>query len=70
MTILAAKRVEFVKVDNAKEPHWCGILNTHTPTQDKCDGIKDIFYGELECEHDQFPAYHTGILLGNYSAKL
>jgi hypothetical protein len=36
--------------------HWCGILNTHTPTQDKCDGIKDIFYGELECEHDQFPA--------------
>jgi hypothetical protein len=31
------------------------LLNVHTPTEDKDDGIKDSFYKELEQIFDQFP---------------
>jgi hypothetical protein len=42
----------------------------HAPTEDKCDDIKDSFYEELEGVFDQFPKYHTKILLGDFNAKV
>jgi hypothetical protein len=42
----------------------------HAPTEDKDDVIKDRFYEELEEVFDQFPRYHTKILLGDFNAKL
>jgi hypothetical protein len=32
--------------------------------------MKDSFYEELECVIDEFPQYHTKILLGDFSAKI
>jgi hypothetical protein len=37
---------------------------------DKRDGSKDSLYKESEQEVDQFPEYHTKILLGDFNAKL
>jgi hypothetical protein len=39
------------------------------PTEDK-DVIKDSVYEELEEVFDQFPRYHTKIMLGDFSAKV
>jgi hypothetical protein len=52
--------------------HWCDIiiLNVHTPTEDKTDGMKDGFYEELEHIFNKFPKYHMKILLGDFSAKV
>jgi hypothetical protein len=49
----------------------CNIifLNVLAPTEDKSD-IRDGFYEELERVFDQFPKYHTKILLGDFSAKV
>jgi hypothetical protein len=64
----AVKRVEFVS-DRMSfiilRGRWCHIiaLNVHAPTEDKTDGVKDSFYGELEHVFDKFPKYHMQILL-------
>jgi hypothetical protein len=42
----------------------------HAPTDEKTDDVKDSFYEELEFMFDEFPKYHTKILLGDFSAKL
>jgi hypothetical protein len=42
----------------------------HAPTEDKDDIIKDSFYEELEQVFDQFPTYHTKILLGYFNTKV
>jgi hypothetical protein len=51
---------------------WCDIivLNVHAPTEDKDDVINDSFYEELEEVFDQFPRYHTKILLRDFNAKV
>jgi hypothetical protein len=42
----------------------------HAPTEDKCDDTKDSFCEELKGVFDQFPKYHTKILLGDFNAKV
>jgi hypothetical protein len=42
----------------------------HSQTEDKNDDIKDSIYGEQEQVFDQFPRYHTKILLGDFNAKV
>jgi hypothetical protein len=37
---------------------------------DKIDGVKDIFYEELEHMFDHVPKYHMTILLGNFNAEV
>jgi exonuclease III len=74
-TISVVKRVEFVSdrmLSITLKGHWCDIivLNMHTPTEDKDDDIKDSFYEELEQVFDQFPRYHTNILLGDFNTKV
>jgi hypothetical protein len=51
---------------------WCHIivLNVHDSTEYKTDDVKDSFYEELERVFDNFPKYHTKILLGDFSAKV
>jgi hypothetical protein len=51
---------------------WCDIifLNIHTPTEDKIDDLKDMFYEELEHVFDNFPKYHMEILLGDSNIKV
>jgi hypothetical protein len=51
---------------------WCRItvLNSHAPTEDKTDDVKDSFYEQLEYIFDKFPKYHMKILLGDFSAKV
>jgi hypothetical protein len=51
---------------------WCNIivLNAHAPTEEKNDDSKDSFYEKLEQVFDNFPKYHTKILLGDFNAKL
>jgi hypothetical protein len=39
------------------------VLNVHTPTEDKTDDVKDIFYMELERIFDKFHKYRMKILL-------
>jgi hypothetical protein len=73
--ISAIKRVEFVSDRMSYitlKGHWCDIivLNVHAPTEDKDDDMKDSFYEELEQVFDQFPRYHTKILLGDFNAKI
>jgi exonuclease III len=46
------------------------VLNVHSPTEDKTDGVKNRFYGELERVFDKFPKYHMKILLGDFNAKI
>jgi hypothetical protein len=40
---------------------WCHIIamNTHAPTEDKIDDMKDSFYEELERLSNKFHKYHT-----------
>jgi exonuclease III len=45
------------------------VLNVQAPTEDKID-MKDSFYEELECVFNNFPKYHTKILLGDFNAKI
>jgi hypothetical protein len=33
------------------------VLNVHVPCEDKSDGVKDSFYGELKCVFDQVSRY-------------
>jgi endonuclease/exonuclease/phosphatase family metal-dependent hydrolase len=51
---------------------WCHIiaLNVPAPTEDKTDDVKDSFYEELKRMFDEFPKYHTKILLGDFNAKV
>jgi hypothetical protein len=42
----------------------------HAPTEAKDDVIQDSFYEELEQVLDQFPRYHTKILLGDFNTKV
>jgi hypothetical protein len=41
----------------------------HALTEGKCDDTSDSFYEELEAVFDQFPKYHTKILL-DFNAKV
>jgi hypothetical protein len=51
---------------------WCDIivLNVHALTEAKDDVIKDSSYKELEQVFDQFPRYHTKIMLGDFNEKV
>jgi hypothetical protein len=51
---------------------WCNIivLNTHAPTEEKVDDSQDSFYKKLEHIFDNFPTYHTKMLLGGFNAKV
>jgi hypothetical protein len=40
------------------------------PTEDDDDNIKDSIYKELEQVFDQFPRYHTKIMLGDLNSKV
>jgi hypothetical protein len=42
----------------------------HDPTENKTDDVKDSFCEELERVFDNFPKYHTKILLGDFNAKV
>jgi hypothetical protein len=42
----------------------------HAPAEDKDDDITDSFYKELVQVFDQFPRYHTKILLGDFNEKV
>jgi hypothetical protein len=42
----------------------------HTPTEDKDDDTQDSFYEDPEQVFDQFPRYHTKILLGDFNVKV
>ena len=73
--VSAVKRVEFVgdRVSHiVLRDHWFNIivLNVHAPSEEKTDDSKDSFYGDLEQVVDQFPKYHTKILLGDFNAQL
>jgi hypothetical protein len=73
--ISAVKGVEFVSVRMPciiLRGRWCNIivLNVHGPTEDKTDGMKDSFYGELERVFNKFPTCHMKILLGDFNAKV
>jgi hypothetical protein len=65
--ISAVKRVEF---DSDRMSYiilrgrWCHIivLSVHATTEDKLD-VKDSFYEQLERVFNNFPKYHTKILL-------
>jgi hypothetical protein len=48
---------------------WCDIiiLNVQASSKDKNDDMKDSIYEEL---FDQFPVYHTKILLGDFNTKV
>jgi hypothetical protein len=51
--ISAVKRGEFVSDRMSYiilRGRWCQVivLNVHSPTEDKTDDVKDIFYEELE----------------------
>jgi len=70
----AVKRVEFVSdrvLYIVLRGHWCNIivLNVNTPSEEKSDVSKDIFYEELEQVFYQFRKYHTKILF-DFKAKL
>jgi hypothetical protein len=71
----AVKKVEFVSdrmsyiILRGRRCH-INVLNVHSPTEDKTDGVKDSFYEKLERVFDKFPKYHTKILLGDFNAKV
>jgi hypothetical protein len=46
------------------------VLNAHAPTEVRSDDTKDSLYEELERVLDQFPKYHTKILLGYFNTKV
>jgi len=52
--------------------HWRNItvVNVHAPSEEKSDKSKHSFYVELEQVLDQFPKYHTKMLLGDFNAKV
>jgi exonuclease III len=72
--ISAVKKVEVVSDRMSYiilRGRWCDIvLNDHDPAEDKIYDMKDSFYKELEQVFDQFPKYHTKILLGDFDAKI
>ena len=41
-----------------------------SPSEEKSDNSKDIFYEELERVFNHFPKHRTKIILGNFSAKV
>jgi hypothetical protein len=73
--ISVVKRVEFV-TDRMSyiilRGCYCHIivLNSHTPTRDKSDDVKDSFYYELERVFDKFPKYNIKILLRDFNTKV
>jgi exonuclease III len=46
------------------------VLNVHAPTDDESDDMKVTFYEEQEHVSDQFPKYHTKVLVGDFNAKV
>ena len=73
--LLVVKRVEFVSDRMSYivlRGSWCNIivLNVHAPNEEKSDGSKDSFYGELEEVFGHFPKYDMKILLGDFNAKV
>ena len=42
----------------------------HTPSEEKSDDSKDMFYEELQQVLDNFPKCHMKILLGDFNAKV
>ena len=66
------KKVEFIS-DRVfcitLKGRWCDVIvvNTHAPTEDKDDDIKDSFHEEL---FDQLPVHHMKILLGEFNAEI
>jgi hypothetical protein len=70
--ILAVKRVEFVSGRISYiilSGHWCDTIVFNSPTEDKSDDEKDIFYEELVHAFSQFLKYLMRILVRNFSAK-
>jgi hypothetical protein len=66
--VSAVMRVKFVSDRMSYiilEGRWCHIivLNVHALTEDKIYDVNDSFYEELELVFDNFPKYHTSILL-------
>lgn len=43
---------------------WLTLIYAHTPTEDKHDAVKDIFYAKLEDICDKCPAHDAKIVLG------
>jgi hypothetical protein len=73
--ISAVKRVDFVSDRMSYielRGGWCSIifLNAHSPTEEKSDVSKDIFFEELEQVSDHFLNYYMKILVGGFNAKL
>ena len=73
--VSAVKTVEFVsdKISYiVLKGCWCNVivLNVHAPSEEKSDKSKDSFYDLLEQVFDQFPKYHTKILLRDFNAKV
>jgi hypothetical protein len=73
--VSGVKRVEFVSDRMSYillRGRWCYVivLNSHAPTEDKTDDMKDSFYEEVERVFDKFPKYHMRILLGDFTAKV
>jgi hypothetical protein len=46
------------------------VLNIHSPSEDKIDGVKNSFYEKLEHVFDKFPKYHMKNFLGRFSTKV
>src|SRR5215510_1208951 len=46
------------------------LINTHAPTEDKEDDIKEQFYEELQRVQDRVPKHDAAIILGNMNAEL
>jgi len=71
----AVKRVEFVSDRLSYIVLRCCWLNiiavkVYAPSEEKSGEEKDSFYEELEQVFDQFPKYHTKILIGDFNAKV
>lgn len=46
------------------------IINVHTPTEEKDETDKDIFYEKLVEEYEKLPKHDTEMVMGDYIAKV
>ena len=51
---------------------WCNIIvfNVHAPREEKSDDSKESFYVVLEQVFNDFPNYHTKIMLAYFNPKV